>query len=65
MIHQSDSFANAKPDAATTRAMRAELKSFRALANAPSPTEHPLRAEMLVILADARTRIDRINQPAS
>ncbi len=27
----------------------------------PAPAEHPLRAEMLAVLADARQRIDRIN----
>ena len=34
---------------------------FRKIARKARPADHPLRAEMLAVLADARARIDRIN----
>jgi hypothetical protein len=36
---------------------------FRKTARAQRAADHPLRAEMLLVLADARKRIDRINAP--
>ncbi|AYJ87190.1 hypothetical protein D3Y57_16200 [Sphingomonas paeninsulae] len=41
-------------------AMTAALRSFQVELR-KAPTQHPLREEMLGLLADARLRIDRIN----
>jgi hypothetical protein len=50
------------PDDASLLAMRAALRDLKVtMRAAKAPPEHPQRAEMLAILADARTRIDRIN----
>jgi len=62
MEYQPDSFIPSAPDADAKRAMRAVLREFKELTKKPAATaEHPLRSEMLAVLADARARIDRIN----
>jgi hypothetical protein len=47
------------PDDASLLAMRAALRDLKVTMR--KPKEHPRRADMLAILADARATIDRIN----
>jgi hypothetical protein len=64
MFHAPKSLAaDGNPDADGLIAMRAALRDFKV--SMRPPVEHPRRAEMLDMLADARARIDRINQPNS
>jgi hypothetical protein len=61
MKHKHDSFtANCALDTNGRLAMKATLREFRSIMR-KSPTSHPLRLEMLGVLADARKSIDRIN----
>jgi hypothetical protein len=61
MTYQTDSFtADTAPDTSTRLTMRAALFEFRKVMRDARPV-HPLREEMLGVLADARVRIDRIN----
>jgi hypothetical protein len=65
MKYQHDSFiADPAPDASARLAMQAALRDFRSIMRQSSPS-HPLRAEMLGVLADARKSIDRINAKAA
>lgn len=47
------------PDDDSLRAMKAALRDLKV--SMRKPAEHPRRAEMLGILADARAAIDRIS----
>jgi hypothetical protein len=50
------------PDDDSLLAMRAALRDLKVvMRKTKAPAEHPHRAEMLAILSDARSRIDRIN----
>lgn len=61
MEYQPDSFtADTSRNGDTRLAMRAALRDLRKEMRR-SPVAHPLRDEMLGVLADARVRIDRIN----
>ncbi|WP_293884117.1 hypothetical protein [Sphingomonas sp.] len=61
MKYQHDSFtADPAPDASGSLAMKTALREFRNIMR-QSPAAHPMRAEMLGVLADARKSIDRIN----
>lgn len=54
--------ADINADDAGLTAMRAALRDLKAvMRKSPTPAEHPRRTEMLAILADTKTRIDRIN----
>jgi hypothetical protein len=60
MIFQPNSItADGTPDEDGILAMRAALRDLKVTLR--KPKEHPKRAEMLDILRDARTAIDRIN----
>ena len=62
MIFQPNSItADGTPDDDGLLAMRAALRDLKVVMR--KPKEHPKRAEMLGILADAKARIDRINAP--
>jgi hypothetical protein len=62
MIFTPNLTADGTPDDTGLLAMRAALRDLKVTMRKPrAPTEHPRRAEMLAILGDARTRIDRIN----
>ena len=63
MIFQANSFtADLTPDDDSVSAMKAALRDFKVTMRQPrTVAEHPMRREMLAILTDARTRIDRIN----
>jgi predicted component of type VI protein secretion system len=59
MIFNPDFAADGTPNDASLLAMRAALRDLKVTMR--KPKAHPRRAKMLAILADARTRIDRIN----
>ena len=60
MIFQPNSItADGTPDDDGLLAMRAALRDLRVVMR--KPKEHPKRAEILDMLADAKARIDRIN----
>ena len=59
MIFNPDFAADGTPDDVSLLAMRAALRDLKVTMR--KPVEHPRRAEMLVILGDARAAIDRIN----
>lgn len=62
MMFQPTIATDGEPDAAAIRAMQAALRDLRIVIRKPrKPAEHPRRADMLAILADARASIDRIN----
>ena len=64
MTFQPKSFnADGTQDDDSIRAMRAALRSLKVVMHAPRG-EHPRRAEMLDLLADAKVRIERINGAA-
>lgn len=61
MSYQIDSLsADTAPEASARLAMRAVLFEFRKVMRGARQV-HPMREEMLGVLADARLRIDRIN----
>jgi hypothetical protein len=61
MGYHTDSFtADPAPDASARLAIMAALFDFREVMR-DDRRVHPLRDEMLGVLADARVRIDRIN----
>jgi hypothetical protein len=65
MKYQHDSFiADPAPDASGRLAMKAALREFRSIMR-ESPASHPMRAQMMGVLADARKSIDRINAKAA
>ena len=60
MIFQPNSItADGTPDDDGLLAMRAALRDLKVVMR--KPKEHPKRAEILDMLADAKARIDRIN----
>jgi hypothetical protein len=62
MIFQPNSItADGTPDDDGLLAMRAALRDLKVVMR--KPKEHPQRAEILSILSEARTAIDRINAP--
>ena len=60
ILHPKSLAPDGTPDDDSILAMRAALRDFKVVMHAPRG-EHPRRAEMLDILADAKARIDRIN----
>lgn len=63
MLFQPNSFsASGAPDDDSLLAIKAALRDLKVVMRGPrKPADHPRRPEMLAILADARSRIDRIN----
>ena len=54
------------PDDAGVLAMKAALRELKmTMRKSGKPVDYPMRNEALAILNDARTAIDRINQPNS
>lgn len=53
--------ADGNPDDASLLAMKAALRDLKVVLR--QPAEHPMRRQMMNVLADARQRIDRINAP--
>lgn len=53
--------ADGRPDDASLLAMKAALRDLKVVLR--NPAEHPMRRQMLTVLADVRASIDRINAP--
>lgn len=64
MIFQPQSLAaDGNPDDASLRAMKAALRDLKVVMRTPRlGKEHPRRPEILAMLDDARSRVDRINE---